>query len=1119
MSNGGSYNPHAVESEIYQAWEQSGAFHAVPDPEKRPFVIDIPLPNVTGALHVGHALNNTVQDILIRHKRMCGYQAMWMPGMDHAGIATQAVVEKKLKEEQNLTRHELGREGLVKRIWEWKEEYGGRILRQLQQIGCSCDWPRTRFTLDEVCARAVYEVFFQWFKAGLIYRGLRLVNWDTHLQTAVADDEIDHQTVKSNMWHYRYPVLPSTTGVGQSSGRGGQSSALSTEVVQQALSRAVADDARLGVDYLSIATTRPETMLGDTAIAVHPDDERYRHLIGQHVLLPLLNRAIPVIADGLLVKREFGTGCVKVTPAHDPNDYACGQRNGLEMINILTPDGKINEAGGTYAGQDRYDARKNVVADLEALGLMENIEPYEHEVGHSDRSKTPIEPLLSEQWFVKMGDLAETAMEAVRDGRVKFFPKRYEKTFLDWLGEKRDWCISRQLWWGHRIPVWTLPLHEPSSDRSLKLLTEYFSETGVSADVVITADEDPEENLGAVLHICARSDSARRAIEALNCWYQIGGYDPHLVDNFADVLRTDRARKVGEELMGSVASDQVQQDPDVLDTWFSSALWPFSTLGWPHEDQATRKLGNKATGQQSGVAYGSEALPDSLPRCLDASLPSPADLAYFYPTSVLVTAREIITLWVARMVMTGLYFTGRVPFQHVHIHPNIQDGQGRRMAKSVGNGVDPADIIERYGADALRFTMAQMDTETQDARLPVSYLCPHCGQMTPHSGVVPPGKFPATVHKVKCGSCKQPFATVWADAELKEQLGVGVDTSDRFEMGRNFCNKIWQAATGFVLPNLEGYDPRPLSVEDLALEDHWILSRLSATIAEVNRRLANYQLSEMAGVLYSFFWSDFCDWYVEFVKPRLFGRDDAGEMVRRTDASAGAAQQVLAWVLGQSLRLMHPVMPFVTEAAWKKLNEVAQRRGVTELTDAEESLIRAAWPDASAWPREADIETEMEALQNIIRGLRDTLAWINTTRAAAKTPAIGKLPKAVIKAEAALASELRDQAAVVCRLGRCESLEIGADLAKPPESATKVFPGIEVFVPIAGLADLDVERQRLDKSRDELVGHIKRLEGKLANEDFVSKAPAMVVEKERARLTELKGKLAAIERNLADIGG
>jgi valyl-tRNA synthetase len=1050
MSKGGSYDPHAVEAEIYKFWEDGGHFNADPNPDKRPFVIDIPLPNVTGALHLGHAINQTLQDLLIRRHRMQGFEALWMPGTDHAGIATQAVVERKLFEEEGKTRHDFGREAFVEKIWEWKEEYGGRILSQLRKMGFSCDWRRTRFTLDEVCARAVHEVFFEWFKAGLIYRGQRLVNWDAHLQTAVSDDEVIYEDVKGHFWHYRYPI----------EGRD-----------------ATADDAKMGVDYLVIATTRPETMLGDTALAVHPDDERYQHLIGKNCVLPLMNRAIPIIADGLLAKRELGTGCVKVTPGHDPNDYACGLRNNLPQINILTPDGKINDNGGKYAGLNRYEARKQVVADLEALGLMERIEDHEHAVGHSDRSKTPIEPMLSEQWFLKMGELAEMAMDAVRDGRVQFFPGRYAKTMLDWLGEKRDWCISRQLWWGHRIPVWSrTSTNEAEAAQVAEELRQRLAErAGEGAWELRTSIDDA---------------GAHRI--------SVGLRDPN------DTGLVEIIEKAG-----------LEQDPDVLDTWFSSALWPFSTLGWPDDygrsDDATERRSDEGTEARRHEGAAGGDVPTFPPSHV------PTDLDYFYPTSVLVTARDIITLWVARMIITGLYFQKRVPFQHVYIHPNIQDGTGRRMSKSIGNGVDPVDIIDRYGADALRFTMAQMASETQDARLPVSYLCPHCGELTAQSSVVPHNKVPRDILEVQCKSCKKPFATVWATPEKKHELGVGIDTSERFEQGRNLCNKLWQATTGFVLANLDDTPPRELTADDLAIEDRWIISRLAATIDEVDRRYAHYQVNEMCNILYAFFWSDFCDWYIELVKPRLFAKDASGEVQMQQSASAATARQVLALVSDQILRLLHPVIPFITEALWRELAEKCPRRGLLRLHDAEPALIAAAWPDAAALPRDPAVEREIEALQDVIRALRDTLARVNASRSAAKTSAIGKLPRAVIKAEAQLAPRLAEQVAVLERLGRCEALTIGSDVTKPAESATQVLTGVEVYVPLEGLMDLAAERKRLQAERDNLRGHIERLTNKLGNEGFVSKAPPAVVERERERLAEMKERYAAIETNLADL--
>ncbi|HQA45579.1 MAG TPA: valine--tRNA ligase, partial [Phycisphaerae bacterium] len=660
------YEPRAVEPEIYDFWTKGGYFHADPADPRTPYVIVIPPPNVTGALHGGHALNNTLQDILIRWHRMRGFNTLWMPGTDHAGIATQAVVERTIFEKEKKTRHDLGREELVRRIWDWKEAYGNRIIEQLKLMGCSCDWERTRFTLDDICARAVRHTFFRMFKDGLIVRGKRLVNWDTHLQTAVADDEVYHEKVKGNLWHIRYPLKdkgPGTKDQGQ-------------------------------VEYLIVATTRPETMLGDTAVAVHPDDPRYKHLIGRTVILPLVNREIPIIADPILVSMEFGTGVVKVTPAHDPNDYQCGLRHNLPMINILTPDGKINENGGPFAGMDRYAARKRVVAELEAQGLLEKVEPHESEVGHSDRSKTPIEPYLSDQWFVRMGDLpaeeaekveglrgssglAQLAIDAICTqqhasveerkacGKVHFFPERYANTYRDWLAEKRDWCISRQLWWGHRIPVWsrTFELTEENwTGEFLRVGMDSLLEGNWSRDGVDLAIRIVREGTNDVI------TDPRKTFFPVTRETE-GTY------RFYVCLREDNP-----EIEGLLHKAGFVQDPDVLDTWFSSALWPHSTLGWPEDT---------------------------------------AEMRRYYPGDVLSTAREIITLWVARMVLTGLYNVGKVPFHDVYIHAVIQDAQGRPFKKTLGNGFDPVDIIEMYGADALRFTMASVATETQDIRMPM----------------------------------------------------------------------------------------------------------------------------------------------------------------------------------------------------------------------------------------------------------------------------------------------------------------------------------------------------------------------------------------------------------------
>ncbi len=728
------YDPKDAQERWYAFWVKSGYFHADPDSGRPAYCIVIPPPNVTGALHLGHALNNTLQDILIRWRRMQGYECLWMPGTDHAGIATQAVVEKRLFEEEKKTRHDLGRSALVERIWSWKDEYEKRILNQLQLMGCSCDWDRTRFTLDEVCSRAVRRTFFNLFKAGKIFRGKRLVNWDTQLQTAVADDEIYYEETQGHLWTIKYPVADSA-------------------------------------EVLHVATTRPETMLGDTALAVHPEDSRYKHLVGKLVELPLTGRRIPIIADAVLVDPAFGTGCVKVTPGHDPNDYQAGIRNGLPTIDLMSPDGTFNEAAGRYAGLDRYVVRKRVVEDLKQQGLLERVDTHILRQGHSDRSKTPIEPIRSEQWFIRMSDdpdggpgFAQQAMDAVTAGRVRIHPERYAKSYLDWLGEKRDWCISRQLWWGHRIPIWTCDTcSEAELAHAFRGRDDVFWRKSQTGGWLISAETDLAPDALGPGHI-------------------------------------------------------LRQDPDVLDTWFSSALWPHSTLGWP------------------------ERTPE---------------LAKFYPTSVLSTARDIITLWVARMVIFGQFNMGDVPFRHVYIHPVIQDGQGKRMSKSAGNGVDPVDIIEIYGADALRYTLALGATETQDLRMPVE------------------------------------------KAKLPD--GRRINTSERFEQGRNFANKFWNAAR-FVMMNLDDYSPGPLDLKTLPLEDRWILSGLDETIAETSSDLEAFRFAEAARRLREFTWSEFCDWYVEFAKIRLRDLDSNSRPVAQRVRGRGPGHALPVAPPGDAVR-------------------------------------------------------------------------------------------------------------------------------------------------------------------------------------------------------------------------
>jgi valyl-tRNA synthetase len=883
----------------------------------------IPPPNVTGALHLGHALNNTLQDILVRWRRMQGYECLWMPGTDHAGIATQAVVERRILEEEKKSRHDLGRAGLVERIWSWKDEYEKRILSQLRLMGCSCDWDRTRFTLDEVCSRAVRRTFFNLFKAGKIFRGKRLVNWDTQLRTAVADDEIYYEEVQGHLWTIKYPVADSS-------------------------------------EVLHVATTRPETMLGDTAIAVHPDDPRYKHLLGKMVDLPLTGRRIPIIADAVLVDPSFGTGCVKVTPGHDPNDYQAGLRNDLPMINLLNPDGTYNDnAGPKYNGLDRLVVRKRVVEDLKNQGLLERVDSYLVRLNHSDRSKTPIEPYLSDQWFVAMGDdpdgspgFAQLAIDAVTSGKINVHPDRYAKSYIDWLSEKRDWCISRQLWWGHRIPIWS-------------------------------CESCTQDDLERAFH--GRSDVVWRRRES-------GGW---LVCGETDL----DASALGP-------AHELVQDPDVLDTWFSSALWPHSTLGWPDR---TPELGG------------------------------------FYPTSVLSTARDIITLWVARMVIFGQFNMGDVPFHDVYIHPVIQDGQGKRMSKSAGNGVDPVDIIEIYGADALRYTLAAGATETQDLRMPVE--------------------------------------------KLKLTDGRTINSSERFEQGRNFANKFWNVAR-FALMNLEGYQPGPVEIASLPTEDRWVLATLDDVIKHTTDHLDAYRFAEAAKQLREFTWSEFCDWYVEFIKTRL-----------REPASRPDAQRVVASVLDSLCRLLHPFMPFVTEQIWQALGQIAPSRGLPRPRPTEASVCIAAWPQPLGW-RDEEARTTVVQWQEKIQTIRNLRAVRNIAPAAKIAP--------VIVAEGPVAQRLKEGEAFLKSLSNASSVDIVAQVQRPADSAVAVLADAEVILPLEGLIDKAAECAKLRKTLTDLERQITPLRTKLGNEAFVCRAPAEVVQGERTKLAELQAQQAAV---------
>jgi len=998
------YDHQAAQRRWYPFWEHRGYFHSQPDASRKPYTIVIPPPNVTGALHLGHALNNTLQDILIRQKRMQGYETLWMPGTDHAGIATQAVVERRLLSEENQSRHTLGREGLVARIWKWKNDYESRILGQLKLMGCSCDWQRTRFTLDAVCARAVRHTFFSLFRDRLVYRGKRLVNWDTMLQTAVSDDEVFHEAVPGHFWYFRYPVISPQPGE---------------------------------PTHVTIATTRPETMLGDTAVAVHPDPEaalaqaetdlvqrlqaapekqkaeiqaeldavrarRETHLplllklrdmalAGRQLMLPLLNRPIPLVADQW-AKPEMGTGCVKITPAHDPNDYEVGLRQKLPMVNILNLDGTLNENAGPYQGQVVLDARRRVVADLEALGLLEQTEDRVIDLAHSDRSKTPIEPLLTDQWFVQMKQLAQTAMDAVSDGRVTIIPGRYAKGYQDWLGEKRDWPISRQLWWGHQIPIW-------------------YSKTASEKDL-------------------QKAFAGRKDV----VWYRDEEYGQWLICAQEEDLAED-----------SVPGHKLVRESDVLDTWFSSALWPHSTLGWPEPT---------------------------------------SELKYYYPTNVLITSRDIITLWVARMVLTGLYNVGQIPFHDVYIHPKILDAYGEGMSKSKGNGVDPVDVIEKFGADSLRFGLAYLTTETQDIRMPVDFECPHCNalvEQTQQNRVLP---------RIKCKHCGKEFATQWAEKPADKALPRGPVVSERFELARNFCNKLWNASR-FVLMNLEDYVPGSLEGAKLLLEERWILSRLSTVTENVTQALAEYRYADAARLLYEFTWDEFCSFYVEMSKWGL----------QQAETRANA-QRVLAHTLDTILRLLHPMIPFLTEEVWQLLGEAAPQRGLGHPTTPTESIMIAPWPKPNATWRDTQIEDQFARFQEVLRAVRE----IRSRQNVPPKQAI----KFAVRCDAAVASLLEPMGPYFDLMAGATLTVQGPTVTAPALSANVNASGLDVYVDLSGVIDVAAELARKRQELTKLESAVAAKQKKLANESFVQRAPADVVQKERDALRDLEAQLAAV---------
>lgn len=1027
-----AYDPKAAQQQWLAFWAEKRYFHAEPDPAKKPFTIVIPPPNVTGALHMGHALNNTLQDVLIRWRRMQGYNALWMPGTDHAGIATQAVVEKRILQTEGKTRHDLGRDELVKRIWQWKDQYEARILGQLRELGASCDFERTRFTLDETCATAVRETFFRMFRDGYIYRGKRLVNWDTQLQTSVADDETYTEDITGGFWTFKYPVTP----VADASGSPVQ-------------------------EYIRFSTTRPETMLGDTAVCVHPSDERYKHLVGKTVTVPLVGREIPIIADALLADPELGTGCVKVTPAHDPNDYACWQRNPqIGMINILNPDGTINAAGGKFAGLDRYAAREAVVKAMEELGLFEGREDRTIPMKFSDRSKSPIEPLLSDQWFVSMGDrdgkpgLAQLAIDAVTSGRVKFFPERYKDGYLAWLGEKRDWCVSRQLWWGHRIPVW----HARITCNTPHQVVASFFQDGLIEPLSMGTDQET-----ATLRVIRVSDGEPILdfeAEAARIDALVRGNENH---DTADLLLPELVSydvyicTLSDEWAASNIPNGFRQETDVLDTWFSSALWPHSTLGWPAETP---------------------------------------ELKHFYPTSVLCTSRDIITLWVARMVLTGLYNVGDIPFSHVYIHPVMMDAFGQRMSKTMGNGIDPLDIIERYGTDALRFQMTALAGDTQDSRLPVSNVCPHCDFFVPLKKENTDPDLTKRPKKVTCSNCKKQFRPggPWHD---EGELPTAKQASDRFDQGKTFANKMWNA-TRFALMKLEGYTPGPVSLADLPTEDKWILSRLATTANAVTAALEAYRFADVARLIYDFTWSEFCDWYIEMSKGRM---DDP--------SARPLAQRVLVGVLDGILRLVHPVMPFVAESLWQALNEVAPVRGLPTPSATEESVVIAKWPTYPAeWPS-ADIETRFARMQDLVRGVREV-------RNRYQVEPKAKLDVSV-KCAGEVASDFGALAPFVRALAGVGNFTASPDAAKPKQAGVVLRPEFEAYVALAGLIDPVAEAKRLEKQIADAKKQLGGILGKLGNESYVKNAPPEVVAESRAKATELEVQAEVLEANLAEL--
>ena len=878
-----TYDPKGIEDRLYQKWLDKKYFHAEVDHSKTPFTIVIPPPNITGQLHMGHALDNTMQDILIRFKRMQGYNALWQPGTDHASIATEVKIIEKLKE-QGIDKHDLGREKFLERAWDWKKEYGGRIISQLKKLGSSCDWDRERFTMDEGCNKAVTEVFCKMHEKGWIYKGSRIINWCPVCNTSISDAEVEYEEQAGHFWHIKYPLIE-------------EDGSVSTK------------------EFLEFATTRPETMLGDTAVAVNPDDDRYKSIIGRKVLLPIVNREIPIVADSY-VDMEFGTGVVKITPAHDPNDFEVGKRHNLPVINIMNDDATINKNGGKFEGMDRYEARKAIVEELDKMGLLVRIEDYSHNVGTHDRCKTTIEPLVKEQWFVKMDELIKPAVEAVKNGDIKLIPKRMEKTYFNWTDNIRDWCISRQLWWGHRIPAY------------------YCNECGE----VVVAKKMPE--------VCPKC----------GCTH-------------------------------------FTQDPDTLDTWFSSALWPFSTLGWPEQTE---------------------------------------DLKYFYPTDVLVTGYDIIFFWVIRMIFSGYEQMGERPFKTVLFHGLVRDSQGRKMSKSLGNGIDPLEIIDQYGADALRLTLITGNAPGNDMRF---YY-------------------------------------------------------EKVEANRNFANKVWNASR-FIMMNMEGKEITVPAASELEPVDKWILSKCNTLVKDVTENMENYDLGIAVQKVYDFIWDEFCDWYIEMVKPRLYNSDDA--------KSQNAALYTLKSVLIDALKLLHPYMPFITEEIF------------CTLQSEEESIMISRWPEYSEdknYPKE---EKDIEIIKEAVRGIRNIRTEMNVAPSK-------KATVYVVSEDEGIRRTFEEGKLFFATLSYASEVLVQKDKTGIADDAVSVMiAGAALYIPFAELVDIQAEIERLTKEEKRLAGEIARCEGMLKNEKFISKAPEAKVAEEKEKLAKYTNLAEQVKARLAQL--